>query len=94
MIHATDIQFQWENRSTMIVVKGYYLGEEEVKYLIEVLQYLEEHDFYLHDRFINSSTIVKRCLEDLDKMRDGRDVCSVDTAEGLLESNRVIGEYA
>ena len=94
MITASDVCFQWEQRERMIVIHGYYLEEKEVKYLIEVLEYLEEHDFYQHDQFIGSSTIVNRCLEDLDKKKDGKNICSVDTGESLLKFNRSIGEYA
>ena len=88
-----DIEYQWKHRNEMIQVEGMYLDEQQVQYLIEVLRSLREDGFYLRDRFITLATIVRRCLDDFEKRRDGWDVCSVSTAEALLRSNKMIGDY-
>lgn len=86
MITSDELLYVWNHRCDFIIVKGYVLHEEELKYALEVLDELriKRDEQYMHD-----GTILKRILQAYNEK------CGAfDTARAIEKENDIIMEYA
>jgi hypothetical protein len=86
VISSDELLYVWNHRRDFIVIEGFILHEEELKYALEVLDELrlKRDDQYMHD-----GSIMKRILQAYNEK------CGAfDTARKIEKENDIIMEYA
>ena len=86
MISSDELLYVWNHRRDFIVIKGFILHENELKYTLEVLDELriKRDEQYMHD-----GIILKRILQAYNKK-----LAALDTARKIEKENESIREYA
>jgi hypothetical protein len=86
VISSDELLYVWNHRHDFIVIEGFILHEDEVKYALEVLDELrlKRDDQYMHD-----GIILKRILQAYNEKRG-----AFDTARAIEKENDSIMKYA
>ena len=86
MISSDELRYVWNHRRDFIVIEGFILHEDELKYALEVL---DELRLKCDDQYMHDGIILHRILQGYNEKRG-----AFDTASAIEKENDSIMKYA